>query len=186
MWLPLPLGWLVGWFLPNVWSWVWGTARFRVDTIGGGRVDRFRSDLDDPADAAEDHLFRSYTSALVLALKRWLQIVAHLLNRITRYGFTLSRRLEHRNRESCIVSGDPVGVVEWGLLVACLAAELDEFVSRVDDPIVRITDFVHQVVVHRREFAVRGWTSWVLEDPLVHLYRWLHPDPAPPAPFPQS
>ena len=47
----------------------------------------------------------------------------------------------------------------------------------------RLSDFVHQVVVHRRDAAVRGWLNWIREDPLVHPYRWLRPDLVPPAPF---
>ena len=41
----------------------------------------------------------------------------------------------------------------------------------------------HQVVVHRRDEAVRVWRNWIREDPLVHPYRWLRPDLVPPAPF---
>ena len=40
----------------------------------------------------------------------------------------------------------------------------------------RLSDFIHQVVVHRRDEAIR-------EEPLVHPYRWLRPDLVPPAPF---
>ena len=47
----------------------------------------------------------------------------------------------------------------------------------------RITEFVRQVVVHRRDFAIREWRNWVLENPLVHPFRWLRPDLVPPAPF---
>ena len=47
----------------------------------------------------------------------------------------------------------------------------------------RLSDFIHQVVVHRRDEAIRGWRSWIREDPLVHPYRWLRPDLVPPAPF---
>ena len=31
---------------------------------------------------------------------------------------------------------------------------------------------------------MRGWRSWVLEDPLVHPYKWLRPDLVAPAPAP--
>ena len=44
-------------------------------------------------------------------------------------------------------------------------------------------DFVHKVVVHRRDVAVRNWRSWVLEDGKVHPHRWLRPDLVAPAPF---
>ena len=47
----------------------------------------------------------------------------------------------------------------------------------------RLSDFIHQVVVHRRDEAVREWRNWIRQDPLVHPYRWLRPDLVPPAPF---
>ena len=47
----------------------------------------------------------------------------------------------------------------------------------------RLCEFVHQVVVHRRDEALGRWRNWIREDPLVHPYRWLRPDLVPPAPF---
>ena len=47
----------------------------------------------------------------------------------------------------------------------------------------RLCDFIHQVVVHRRDEAIRVWRNWIREDPLVRPYRWLRPDLVPPAPF---
>ena len=47
----------------------------------------------------------------------------------------------------------------------------------------RLSDFIHSVVVHRRDEAIREWRSWLREDPLVHPYKWLRPDLIPPAPF---
>ena len=47
----------------------------------------------------------------------------------------------------------------------------------------RLSDFIHAVVVRRREEAIRGWRSWLREDPLVNPYKWLRPDLVPPAPF---
>ena len=44
-----------------------------------------------------------------------------------------------------------------------------------------VVDFLHKVVVYRRDVAVRGWRSWVLEDGQVHPYRWLKPDLVAPA-----
>ena len=32
----------------------------------------------------------------------------------------------------------------------------------------RLTDFVHRVVVHRRDEAIRGWMNWLREDSLIH------------------
>ena len=46
-----------------------------------------------------------------------------------------------------------------------------------------VVDFLHKVVVFRRDVAVRSWRSWLLEDDKVHPYRWLKPDLVAPAPF---
>ena len=53
----------------------------------------------------------------------------------------------------------------------------------VDGLHCRLSDFIHGVVVHRREEAFREWRNWLREDPLVHPYKWLRPDLIPPAPF---
>ena len=47
----------------------------------------------------------------------------------------------------------------------------------------RLSDFIHAVVVHRRDEAIRGWRNWIREDPMVHPYKWLRPDSVPRAPF---
>ena len=47
----------------------------------------------------------------------------------------------------------------------------------------RLSDFIHAVVVCRRDEAIREWRNWIREDPLVHPYKWLRPDLVPPAPF---
>ena len=49
----------------------------------------------------------------------------------------------------------------------------------------RLSDFVHAVVVCRRDEAIREWRNWLREDPMVHPKRWLRPDLVPPAPFVQ-
>ena len=43
--------------------------------------------------------------------------------------------------------------------------------------------FVHGVVVHRPEDAIRGLRGWLRGDPFVHPYKWLRPELVPPAPF---
>ena len=58
-----------------------------------------------------------------------------------------------------------------------------EFHRIVSDIHRRLCDFIHAIVVHRRDEAIRRWRNWVREDPLVHPYRWLRPDLVPPAPF---
>ena len=36
----------------------------------------------------------------------------------------------------------------------------------------RLGDFIHAVVVCRRDEAVREWCNWIRENPMVHPYRW--------------
>ena len=64
----------------------------------------------------------------------------------------------------------------WGL-------GMGEFHGVVSGLHRRLCDFIHAVVVHRRDDAIRGWRNWVREDPLVHPYKWLRPDLVLPAPF---
>ena len=58
-----------------------------------------------------------------------------------------------------------------------------EFHRIVSDVHRRLSDFVHAIVVHRWDEAIREWRNWIREDPLVHPYKWLRPDLVPPAPF---
>ena len=53
----------------------------------------------------------------------------------------------------------------------------------VEELYLRLSDFIHGVVGHRREEAFRRWQNWLREDPLVHPCRWRRPDLVPPAPF---
>ena len=47
------------------------------------------------------------------------------------------------------------------------SAGLPEFGAKVEAAIGHITDFVQKVVIHRREFAIRGWRNWIQ---FIHLY----------------
>ena len=40
----------------------------------------------------------------------------------------------------------------------------------------RLSDFIHSVVVHRRDDAIRGWRNWIREDPMAHPEEWRPPD----------
>ena len=109
--------------------------------------------------------------------------MAYLLSVIIREGFTLARSLELNKQWACNDRSGPVGYLDWASLENGPQAGLLEFQSRVGDAFDVITDFVKRVVVSRKDFAVQGWRNWILEDPLVHPYKWLRPDLVPPAPF---
>ena len=52
----------------------------------------------------------------------------------------------------------------------------------VGDLYCRLSDFIHVVVVYRRDVAITAWRSLLQEDPMVHPNKWLKPDLVPPAP----
>ena len=60
---------------------------------------------------------------------------------------------------------------------------IGDFHRVVADVHHRLSDFIHAVVVHRRDEAIREWRNWIGEDPMVHPYKWLRPDFVHPAPF---
>ena len=90
-----------------------------------------------------------------------------MLQCFTHGGFTIGRALHLDGQWCTIVSRGPVGVLDWDTLVRCPNFGLDGFRETVADSINEITEFV----------------QWVLEDRLVHPYRWPRPDNIPPAPF---
>ena len=112
-----------------------------------------------------------------------LRVVDSLLRRIALDGFSLTHALELSRQWSCVVRSGSVGFLDFDWLVAGPGVGLLNSVPEWRPLIGHITEFVQQVGIHRREFAVRGWRRWLLEDPLVHPYRWLRPDLVAPAPF---
>ena len=152
-----------------------GTARFRNVAVGGAKVCRLRGDVADPTSASEAHVFRDCSIAPLRVLKRRLRAVSDLLRSIGRNGFTSSGGLELDVQWEGVLGAGPVGSVAWDGLVAGPSAGVDIFSTRVGEAIDRITEVVLCIEVH--------WRTWVLEDPLVDLYKWLRPDLVPPAPF---
>ena len=60
---------------------------------------------------------------------------------------------------------------------------IGDFYQDVSDVHHRLSDFIHSMVVHRRDEAIRGWRNCFREDPMVHPYKWLRPDLVPLLPF---
>ena len=161
-----------------------GSAVFS-EVFLGGRV----SHCSRPAPVRSDggelvHLYKDRSTAGLVRLKRKIQGVCDLLDAIDRHEITLSRSLELGRRWKSVVRGGPVGPVGWADLVLASETRLPEFSVRVRDLHARLGAFLHEMVVHKRDAAIHGWrTSLLLEDPLVHPYRWLRTDRVPPAPF---
>ena len=119
----------------------------------------------------------------VIVLRRRLGCVLLVLDGISEYGLTLSRDLELK----CSVGCDCFCWSLWSLCSANLAISpavgLPLFGVHVRVLYDVVVDFLHKVVVYRKDVAMRGWRSWTLEDDKVHPYRWLRPDLVAFAPF---
>ena len=75
---------------------------------------------------------------------------------------------------------DPLGLfilLPW--IHAVLGAGLCDFQSIVRDVHRGLCDFIHTIIVLRRDEALRGWRNWLLEDPLCTPLKWLTPDLVP-------
>ena len=106
-----------------------------------------------------------------------------VLRAMVRHGASLARSVELTAQWNGILTAGPLYPVTLGDLLAVEGLGLGEFFRAVSDVHRRLSDFIHAVVVHRRDEAIRGWRNWIREDPMVHPYRWLRPDLVPPAPF---
>ena len=154
-----------------------GSALLCKGVIGGSRVQKLRSGYGDAAGASE---VRDISVAPILSLKGQLTAVHSLLESIALAGFTIERALQLNRQWDAIVSRGLTGVLDWDVLLSGPSFGLDEFRKLIADSIAKITEFVRQVVLHRKDFAIRKWRGWVLEDNLVHPYRFPPPPPPPP------
>ena len=88
----------------------------------------------------------------------------------------MPRDLELGAQWDAIVSAGPCGPLCSANLAVSPAVGLSSFGDHVCVLYDVVVDFLHMVAVSRRDVAVRGWRSWMLEDDKVHPYRWLGPD----------
>ena len=121
-------------------------------------------------------MYRDSSVALLLDMRRRFKAVMDVLDAMIRYGISLSRSMELTAQWSRILTLGPLYPVTLCDLRLVLGAGVGEFHRIVSGIHNRLSDFIHAIVVHRRDEAVRGWRNWVREDPLVNPKRWLRPD----------
>ena len=100
-----------------------------------------------------------------------------------RYGVSLSRSVELAAQWEQILALGPMYPVTLDDHSFDRDLGIGAFFDAASGVHRRLCNFIHQVVVLRRDEAIREWRNWIREDPLVHPYRWLRPDLVPPAPF---
>ena len=160
-----------------------GIARFSKACLGGRKFRKARARCADPGDGAQVDLYRDCSIAPLVDLRRRLRAVLDTLAAIGRSGFTVSGGLELTRQWDAIVAGVPKGTVTADALVRVTGLGLAEMEVAFAGLHQDLDKFLQGVVRHRKERAVQGWKTWILEDPLVHPYRWLRPDLVPPSPF---
>ena len=160
-----------------------GRARFRVVRLGGHRVRKVRGSAVDAHDAAVVFLYRDSSIAPLLDMRRRFKLVIDVLDSMISYGVTRARSVELTAQWNRIFSIGPLYPVTLDDLHAVEGFGLGDFCRVVGDLHRRLSDFIQSIVVHRRDEGIREWRNWLREDPLVHPYKWLHPDLVPPAPF---
>ena len=106
-----------------------------------------------------------------------------VLDAMTRDDISIARSVELTAQWDEIFRVGPVSPIAWKEFDLARGGGLGECRRVVGDLHWRLSDFIHGVVVHRMDEAIRGWRNWLREEPLARPYRWLRPDLVPPAPF---
>ena len=160
-----------------------GSALFRVVRLGGHQVRKARANIADALDAADVFLYPDSSIASLLDMRRRFKAVVDVLGAMIRSGISLSWSVELAVQWDRILALGPFYLVTLDDFSINRGMGIGAFFHAASDVHRRLSDFIHQVVVHPRDEGIRGWRSWIREDPLVHPYRWLRPDLGPPAPF---
>ena len=160
-----------------------GMARFRLVRLGGHKVRKVRSNAVDVHDAADVFLYRDSSIAPLLDMRRRFRAVLGVLDAMIRSGISLARSVELTAQWDRIVAVGPMYPVTLDDVHAVQGLGLGDIYRVISGIHRRLCDFIHSIVVHRRDEAIREWRNWVWEDPLVHPYKWLRPDLVLPASF---
>ena len=91
--------------------------------------------------------------------------------------------MEHTAQRECILRAGLLNPITQDDLQLVLAGGIGEFRRVVGEFHSRLCELNHRVVVHRGDEAIRGWRSWLKEDPSVHPCKWLRLDMVPPVIF---
>ena len=132
------------------------TALFRWVQLGGPRVRRARANAADALDAADVFLYRDLSVAPLLNMRRRFKVVMDLLGAMIRSGVSLSRSVELTIQWNQILALGPVFPVTLDDLSVDCGLGIGAFFEVASDVHRRLSDFIHQVVIHRRDAAIQG------------------------------
>ena len=152
-----------------------GSAMFRVVRLGGHPVRKARGNVADAHDAADVFLHRDASLAPLIDMRRRFKAVMDVLDAMIRSGIALSQSVELTAQWDEILAFGPLHPVTLDDLSFDQGMGIGAFFHAASGIHRRLSDFIHAVVVCRRDEAVREWRNWIREDPMVHPYRWLRP-----------
>ena len=108
---------------------------------------------------------RDSSIAPLLLLRRRLKVVMELADVMIRSGVSLSRSVELSVQWDKILSVGPLFPVTFADFEGLLGVGLVDFSYGVCCIHRRLCDFIHSVVVHRRDEAIRSWRNWIRGGP---------------------
>ena len=138
-----------------------GVARFRHARHGLHKVRKVRSSAVDVHDAADVFLYRDSSDAPLLDMRRRFRAVMGVLDAMIRSGISLARSVELTAQWDRMVVVGPIYPVALDDLHAIQGLGLGDFYRVVSSIHRRLSDFIHSVVVHRRDEAIREWRNWL-------------------------
>ena len=137
-----------------------GSALLRVVQPGGPRVRKARANVADALDASDVFLYCDSSVAPLLDKRRRFKAVMDLLDAMIRHGVSLSRSLELTAKWDKVLVLRPMYTVTLDDLSFDRALGVGAFFLAASDVHRRLSDFIHQVAVHRRDEAIRGWRKF--------------------------
>ena len=133
-----------------------GVARFRLVRLGGHKVRKARGNASDVHDAVAVFLYRDSSIAPLLDMRRRFKAVMKVLDAMIRSGIFLARSVELTAQWDRIVAVGPLYPVTLGDLHAVRGRSIGDLHRVVSGIHHCLGDFIHSVVVHRRDEAIRG------------------------------
>ena len=154
-----------------------GRAVFRPRAVrlGGPKVRRARRNFAASQEGSDVPLYHDVSTAPLLDLRRRLKVVVDLLSAMVRGGVSLARSVELAVQWDAILRAGPIHPITADDSLLARSGGLGQCCQVVQGLHRRLSDFIHAVVVHRREEAIRGWRGWLREDPFVLPNKWLRP-----------
>ena len=128
-----------------------GSAVLRVVRLGGHQVRKARAHVADARDAADVFLYRDSSVAPLLDMRRRFKAVVDVLGAMIRSGTFLSRSVELAVQWDWILALGPLYPVTLDDLSSNRGVDIGAFFHAACDVHRRLSDFIHQVVVHRRD-----------------------------------